>query len=77
MKKYVTVLREKDFVKLKKMMSARMSHGKTKVVQNKCWNDMRECPVTNLVVPATLSPVVKWLGGENYSCCFDVEVKRE
>ena len=28
MKKYVTVLREKDFVKLKKKESARMSHRK-------------------------------------------------
>jgi hypothetical protein len=27
-KKYVTLLRQKDFVKLEKMNSARMSHGK-------------------------------------------------
>jgi uncharacterized membrane protein YoaK (UPF0700 family) len=51
--------------------------GKMKGVQNKCWNDMREHPVTSLMVPGTLSSALKWLESENYSCCFHTEVKHE
>jgi hypothetical protein len=50
---------------------------KIKVVQNKCWNDMREHPVTSLAVPRTLSAGVKWLESKNYPCCFCTEVKHE
>jgi len=77
MKKYVTVLRENILSNLKRQIVLECLIGKMKVVQNKCWNDMRERPVTSLVVPGTLSPVVKWLENENYSHCFHAMVKRD